>query len=315
MAQQLITLNQVIAQTRSFAPLVEGFLNDLDIKQNSKATYLRALEKFFIFCLENSVSTPQRQDILKYKQQLISSGLTPYTITNYLVVVRKFFDWASAINGMAIYSGIARGIKGMKRPNGFSKDCLTVGQVKNLLSLMPKQTLQEKRDFAIVNIFLRTGLRTIELQRANIEDFRQCSGVAKLFIQGKGRDSKDSFVVLTEASVNPLYSYLNARERIQDNAPLFVSTSDRNNGQRLTTRTLSSIAKTALKQAGLNSSRLTAHSLRHTAITSALLGGASLQETKELARHTDINTTLIYSHNLDRVKNAAEKRIDELYAA
>ena len=78
----------------------------------------------------------------------------------------------------------------------------------------------------------------------------------------------------------------------------------------MTTRSLSRIAKGAMIEAGIDSKRLTAHSLRHTAITTALRAGASLQEVKTMARHADINTTLIYSHNIDREINAPEHKID-----
>ncbi len=64
-----------------------------------------------------------------------------------------------------------------------------------------------------------------------------------------------------------------------------------------------------LKRAGLDSSRLSAHSLRHTAITLALKGGATLQQAQAMARHTDPKTTLVYVHNLARVEAGAERYI------
>ena len=66
-----------------------------------------------------------------------------------------------------------------------------------------------------------------------------------------------------------------------------------------------------LKEAGYNSEKLTAHSLRHTAVTLSLLGGNTLQEVQQFARHTDISTTQIYAHNLDRAKNKCEETIAE----
>jgi len=58
------------------------------------------------------------------------------------------------------------------------------------------------------------------------------------------------------------------------------------------------------------SSRLTAHRLRHTAITLALRGAASLQQAQAMARHTDPKTTMVYVHNMERVQDGAEKYID-----
>ena len=65
-----------------------------------------------------------------------------------------------------------------------------------------------------------------------------------------------------------------------------------------------------MRKIGLNSDRLTAHSLRHTAITLALKGGATIQEAQALGRHANINTTLIYAHNIDRLTQAPERKID-----
>ena len=170
--------------------------------------------------------------------------------------------------------------------------------------------LQGKRDFAIINLLIRTGLRTIEVIRANIEDIRQESGEAVLWIQGKGRDDKDEFVLLTEGTFKPIRDYLSSRSITDNKEPLFASLSDRNKGNRLTTRSISRIVKNKLKEIGLNNDRLTAHSLRHTAITLALKGGATIQEAQALGRHANINTTLIYSHNINRVTQAPEKKID-----
>ena len=90
---------------------------------------------------------------------------------------------------------------------------------------------------------------------------------------------------------------------------VFSSISNRNNGGRMTTRSISRVAKNHLIEIDLKSDRLTAHSLRHTAATLNLLNGGTVEETKQLLGHANINTTLIYSHALERAKNDSENRI------
>jgi integrase/recombinase XerC/integrase/recombinase XerD len=90
---------------------------------------------------------------------------------------------------------------------------------------------------------------------------------------------------------------------------LFTSISDRNQGEALTTRSISRIVKQIFRGVGLDSRRLTAHSLRHTAITLSIKGGASLQQAQAMARHTDPKTTMIYFHNLNRLQAGAERFI------
>ena len=67
-----------------------------------------------------------------------------------------------------------------------------------------------------------------------------------------------------------------------------------------------------MRAAGIDDERLAAHSSRHTTITFFLLGGASERDAQQMARHAVISTTMIYSHNIDRIKNAAERNIDAL---
>jgi integrase/recombinase XerC/integrase/recombinase XerD len=227
------------------------------------------------------------------------------------VVVRRYFEW---LESKQWYPNIARSVKGLKRSKGFRKDPLTIQQAITLLENFPVDTPEQKRNFAIINLLIRTGLRTIEIIRADIGDIRQESGESVLWIQGKGRDIKDEFVVLTDDAKFPIDEYLLTRPAKQrkDDAPLFVSVSDRNPGGRLTTRTISRIVKECLIKNKIISNRITAHSLRHTAITLALQGGATIQEAQALGRHANVNTTMIYAHNINRLANAPEKRNDSL---
>ena len=77
----------------------------------------------------------------------------------------------------------------------------------------------------------------------------------------------------------------------------------------MTTRSISRIAKNALKAAGLDSDRLTAHSMRHTFATQALLNGANVQEVQQALGHKSINTTMIYAHNIERAKNSSSSKV------
>ena len=102
---------------------------------------------------------------------------------------------------------------------------------------------------------------------------------------------------------------MKARGTVAVTDPLFASTSNNSKGRRMTTRSVSGIVKDRLVAAGYDSSRLTAHSLRHTAVTLSLLGGEDLQRVQQFARHSNLATTMIYAHNLDRAKNKCEATI------
>lgn len=289
--------------------LLDRFILSQDIKETTKRTYRRSLKRFIEWTTKVGIQSPTREDILAYKGYLQTQGISSLTLSSYMVVVRKFFEWAE---GMKLYPNIAKGIRGAKRVRGFRKDSLTVTQVKELLNDIDRSSSQGKRDYAMLNLMVRTGLRTIEVIRADMGDIRQEGGEAVLWIQGKGRDAKDDFVLLTGETLSPIRNYLQTRGKVEDTNPLFSSLSDRNNGKRLTTQSIRKTVKKYLRGIGLNSERITAHSLRHTAITLSLLGGATIQEAQVLGRHADINTTLIYAHNINRIAQAPERKIDAI---
>ena len=142
-----------------------------------------------------------------------------------------------------------------------------------------------------------------------VKDVRTAGDSAALFIQGKGHEEKTDYVKLAAPVEKVLRDYLTDRGETDGKAPLFVSDSNNSRGSRITTRSVSRLVKNHMRAAGYDSERLTAHSLRHTAATLNLLNGATLEETRQLLRHTSINTTLIYSHALERAANNSEARI------
>lgn len=295
---------------RAIRELVDQFIQEQDITAGSRATYARSLRRLITWLEETGrierLHDLTREDILAYKEQLVADGLSSYSINSYLASTRRLFQW---LESRRIFPDITRAIRGLKKARGFRKDCLSPEQLRAALDGLAGSRLDAMRDYALFNLLARTGLRTIEAARALVEDIRQEAGQPVLLVQGKGRDSKDDFVLLTPEALEPIHAYLRARGHADPAEPLFCSHSDRNAGEALTTRSISRIVKQALRRAGLDSSRLTAHSLRHTAITLALRGGASLQQAQAMARHADPKTTMIYSHNISRVADGAERCI------
>ena len=253
----------------------------------------------------NSIINPNREDIINFKKYLGEYCKTN-TIALYLAALRRFFQWTEQ---KGLYPNIAVGIKAPRIDKGHKKDYLAAEQVKGILHNMSCDSLEGLRNYAIMALMTTGGLRTIEIVRANVEDIRIVGGVTVLYIQGKGKTDKTDFIKLAPQVTQAIADYLTKRGQVKGSDPLFVSCSRRNKGQRLTTRTISYVCKNALRQNGFNSIRLTAHSLRHTAVTLALLAGLSLAEVQLFARHRNIATTQIYAHNIDRMKSQCENVI------
>jgi integrase/recombinase XerC/integrase/recombinase XerD len=313
-AEDEIVLNSqdiTLLPTLNIEALVDAFINSQDVKLSSKNLYRRTLKQYFNWVniknyLLSEIARPQ---ILEYKEYLLSSGMSSLTVGSYITSVRRFYEWTEANK---FYPNVAKGIKTPKRKQQFKKQPLLPAQATALLNFYQDKDL---RDYAIINLLLRTGLRTIEVIRASVEDITFKGGQRVLLVQGKGRDEKDNFVVLTDKTYQPLAQYL-ATKTTTASAPLFTSTSNNNKGERLTTRTISYIAKEGLKGIGLDERSFTAHSLRHTTAVNILRAGGSLETAQFTLRHSNPATTQIYTATLNeerRLQNSGEALIDGLY--
>jgi site-specific recombinase XerD len=310
---------EAAAIAEALAEMIERFCAAHDARDSSRAGYRRALRQFEKWILAEGIRSPTAQDILAFKRKLEAEGKSAKTINTYLTAIRLFFAWAES---MRLCPNIARSVKGIRiyRREEGSKDCLTPEQVKALLDSIDRETLEGKRDFAFLKLAIGTALRAIEIIRANVGDIRHSMDKAGqertvLFVHGKGRGGKKEFVELPASVHAAINDYLGARGGTPaPDEPLFISRSKRNRGDRLTTRSVSRVAKERLRAIGINSKRITLHSLRHTGCTLALLAGAELKSVQEMARHADINTTLIYVHSLNRFEGSAESVLENFLA-
>ena len=282
------------------------FVAFADVKEKSVETYTRALRQMFRFFADNGIRNPQREDIISYRESLKARGLKPSSIQNYITATRLFFQWTEQER---IYPNVAAHVKGAKLDREHKKDYLTSNQSKAVLAGIDRSSLTGLRDYAIVALMLTDALRTIEVSRANIEDLRTLGDFTVLYIQGKGRDEKAEYVKVSQPVEKAIRDYLKARGETDPSAPLFASTSNNSKGGRLSTRSVSGICKEHMVEAGYNSERLTAHSLRHTAVTLSLINGKPLEEVQEFARHANIATTMIYHHALDKARNSCSEAI------
>lgn len=302
----------IVADPQRIAELVDSFINSQDVKQSSKLLYRRTLKQYFNWVNKKGylLSEIARPQLLEYKEELLGLDMSSLTVGSYITSVRRFYEWTEANK---YYANVAKGIKSPKRRQQFKKQPLTPLQATALLNYY--QTKAPK-DYAIINLLLRTGLRTIEVVRADIQDIIFKGSQRVLLVKGKGRDERDNFVLLTDKTYKPIADYIASRAKAKGSEPLFTSTSNNNRGERLTTRTISYIAKEGLKGIGLNEKAFTAHSLRHTTAVNILRAGGSLEQAQFTLRHTNPATTQIYTSTLNeerRLENSGEALIDSLY--
>ena len=295
--------------------LTDSFILSQDVKDSSKRLYRRTLRQYFNWVRDHRLRLESltRADILKYKEDLLSSGMSSLSVGSYITAVRKFYQWAE---GNKFYPNIAKDVKTPKRRQQFRKQALSDIQAQALLEYYRDKQAEAFRDYAVVTLLLRTGLRTIEVIRANVEDIVFEGGNRILYLQGKGKYDRNNFVILSEKAYSPIEAYLKTRGALKSKEPLFTSASNNNMGGRLTTRAISRLTKEGLKAIGIDDRSYTAHSLRHTTACSLIRSGASLEEIQGVLRHTNPATTQIYLSTVaeeTRLRRNTEALLDRAF--
>lgn len=284
--------------------LVARWLRFSAVSEKSVQTYTLATRQMFRYFAVNGISKPAREDLENWRDSLIAAGKSPATVQLYLTSCKLFFRFLSMEN---LYPNIADHLKSRCKVNHeHKKDALTAAQSKTLLKAIQGDSLKALRDRAILALMLTAGLRTIEIERADVADVYHFNGVTFLRVLGKGRTSKSESVRIAPQVENLINAYLAARGTITDDSPLFTSCARRNFGARISTQTIRKMVKANLRGIGLDSKRLSAHSLRHSAALQMLLNGAELTQVQQVLRHTNINTTMIYNHSIERFRNQSE---------
>lgn len=163
---------------------------------------------------------------------------------------------------------------------------LTLEECTNLLRSVdgPNKT----RDFAILMVFLNCGIRRSELVGLNVSDIYE----DRIRVVGKG--NKERIVYMSSVCKKAIDAYLIERNQIvlSDNRALFGSR-DHN---RISVSAVHRLVKKHLLEAGLDSTTLSAHKLRHTAATLMLQNGVDVKTVQEVLGHEHLNTTQIYTH-------------------
>ena len=283
----------------------ESFIEYIDASPKTVQTYTRAIRQFMKWLGVHGITQPTREDVIAFREELKADHKAS-TVQSYIIAVRLFFQW---LGQEGLYPDVAQHVKGAKLSKEHKRDYLTSNQVKAVLGGIERDTVQGRRDFAIFALMVTGGLRDIEVHRANIEDLGTLGDSTVLYLQGKGREERAEYVKVPAVVEKAIRESLADRTDTKETDPLFISLSNNSKGERISTRSISGLIKSALVNAGYDSARLSAHSLRHTAVTLSLIGGEKLEDVQQFARHKNIATTLIYAHSIDRAKNQCEATI------
>ncbi len=277
--------------------------------------YEKAFARFLGYWQEGGKLYPFSQNLcVAFAIFLDKEGLSANTRQVYLSALRLLGKWL-------VFRGVVRGnpmdgIRSPKITSLFRKQPLSLDGVTQVLQTLKEETLLQLRDKTILYLMLKTGVREIEVIRATIEDYFTVPEGQILRIHGKGREEADNFVVLMPEVKALLDSYLARRAQTKGQTwpapeePLFLTLGKRQ-GHAIKPRTIQGLVRWWLTAAQVKSPVITGHSLRHTAATMALEGGAPITAVKDMLRHSSLKQTNIYVHTLDRMKRGGERFITQ----
>jgi len=190
------------------------------------------------------------------------------------------------------------------------KEFLTADEAGNVLRQPNRSTLEGKRDFCILSLMIRTGIRRAELCNLKRKNIRTEGKKASLNVRGKGEKSR--LIPLTDPELLDMLSkYFKKAGNLElPDAPMFfkIRTRPGEKPQAITWATIRYLVPKYTAMAGIKK-RITPHSLRHTFLTLTLQAGADLATVRDLAGHSSTNVTSNYLHTTEERKEEAVARL------
>ena len=287
--QSQLTISEYYLDLRMFLRFVKLMRSDMPIHTNLDEIDIKNIDLKFI----ERIDTSDVFDFLSYlaNDRAVNPdsaapeyGISPSARARKLSAIKSFYKYLTVRTKQLEENPVAE-LEYPKLRKSLPK-YLTLEQSAALLKAVSGQN--EKRDYAILMLFLNCGIRRSELVGLNLTDVYE----DRIRVVGKG--NKERFVYFGSACRKAIDAYLIERNLVvlTDNRALFGS----RNGNRISVEAVHRLVKKALLQAGLDSTQFSAHKLRHTAATMMLSGGVDVKTVQEVLGFEDTATTEIYTH-------------------
>src|SRR5205823_2365641 len=259
-------------------------LNGRNLSVHTTIAYQTDITQFLAFLTENdvTVASPEnitRTHLLDYLSHLAGLGRSGVTRTRKLAAIREYLQFL--VDAGTLPHSPAKKIV---RPKNERKQriFLRVDEYMRLLNAAAGQP----RDYAILQLFLQTGIRVAELVGLSLADIDLEAGM--MLINGKG--NKQRTIYLEKKATQALRSYLPNRPRSLD-PHIFLNYQ----GSGLSVRGVMDIVEKYRQLAGI-SKKFSCHSLRHTCAMYKAVKGYTPPDLQDLLGHKKPETSLIYVH-------------------
>ena len=242
-----------------------------DFTNNLNLDFYKNISEYDIECFLDNLKNKKGGTIL------------PSTYQRKLISIKEFFNFLitkSDLEGSPCDNVAKIKKKGKKNPV-----YLTLDEAKLLKDSVSGS--YRIRDYAIINLFLNLGIRLSELVNINMDDIKENS----ILIKGKG--DKERELGLNDSLKKCINDYIQTRPKVVGESALFLS----ERRQRIRPLSVQNLVKKHIKNAGLDPEKYSVHKLRHTAATMMYnVGNVNIATLKSVLGHSDITTTMIYTH-------------------
>ncbi len=264
--------------------MIDGFKSSLVSEgksSNTISSYLDHIKRYYVWFNQSFGKEPSklyRANILDFKNYLHKDrGLSARSINAILSALISFNNY---LLEQKLQDELVVSSKDLiKIQNSYAS--LAIINSKDVHAF--RQSILEKesiRDYALVTLLTYTGLRISEALDIKVEDLNLST---KELIVKNGKGEKQRVVYLNDKSIQTLKEYLKGKKTLSNY--LFT----KNNGERLSRSRINQIFNK-------HSDIITPHSLRHYFCSNALENGFSIHEVANIAGHSNINTTLLYTN-------------------
>lgn len=287
--QSALTVHEYYLDLRMFLRFLRLMRNDMPITSNLDDIPIKDIDLDFIA----SITTSDVFDFLSYlttervknpESALPERGISTSSRSRKLSAIKSFYKYLT-VRTKQLQENPVADLEYPKLRKSLPK-YLTMEQSAALLKAVSGPN--EKRDYAILMLFLNCGIRRSELVGLNLTDVYE----DRIRVVGKG--NKERFVYFGTPCRKAIDAYLPERNKkiLTDNRALFGS----RDNNRISVTAVHRMVKKYLLMAGLDANELSAHKLRHTAATMMLSGGVDVKTVQEVLGHENLNTTQIYTH-------------------
>ena len=268
--------------------------------ENTVKSYRSDLEAFARFAARTGAATldAARDQVPIHIAELAASGASADTRRRHVAAIRRLYAWSDAsglTSGKPVPSVRIR--RPVRVPRGVALEV-----IERMLGALPNDD-GGARDRAVIELLYSAGLRVAEL--CGIDLSRLSFDPQQVSVMGKG--SRERIVPFGTKAAEALRAYLGGpRERLVDAGPgtdaLFVN----KYGAPLSTQAVRQLFKRLQHRLGLD--RIHPHALRHSCASHTYSNGADIATIQVLLGHSDISTTLIYTHvDRSRVREAQRR--------